>query len=103
MSEFYPVHDEPQLPRPPPKIYPSKTYDVTNPGARVKFLYPLATTHCIGIEPGQTLSGVRVADHVVAQLRNMQDELIFKPSSNAMPDVVQAIPLGAGDEPTLKR
>lgn len=104
MSDFYPIQDEQPRPRPPPKVYPTQVYDITNPSPRLKFLYPLATagspTHCIGIEPGQKLTGVRVADHVVAQLREVGDELVFAPAApKAMGDVVKAIPppLGAGD------
>jgi hypothetical protein len=94
MTQFYPTDDlnAPQ-PRPRPQVYPERVISVTNKTPRPKAFFPLVDgdhKRSIALEPGQTLSGVRVAEHVVEQLRR-DDEFAVVESPQRSGDVVKAV------------
>jgi hypothetical protein len=61
------------------KVYPCAMVDITNPTKRVKIIYtlsnPLNPAEAIGIEPGQTITGIKLATHVLDYLRTRDREL----------------------------
>lgn len=69
--------------RPKPERYPTRVVDIHNTTKRVKVIYPLNTANHaegLGIEPGQTITNVEVAEHVIEQ-QQAQGELIITPSA----------------------
>jgi hypothetical protein len=81
-------------PPPPLKVFPSMLVDVFNPSTskRVRIIYPMATPDAIGIEPGQKLRNVRMALHVIEQLRAQDEaELKLHPHSINQPLVITEV------------
>jgi len=76
-------------PPPPSKVYPSTMVNVHNPSKRLRVLYPMATAESFAIEPGQTIGKVRMALHVIEQVRAQgAAELKLDPLSKDQPLVI---------------
>ena len=75
-------------------VYPCTEVDITNPTRRVKIIYTLNNPHnlaeAIGIEPGQTITGIKIATHVLDYLRTRDRELEIAQPARAAGDMVEA-------------
>jgi hypothetical protein len=78
-----------ERPPPKPRVFPSTMVSVYNSGRRPRIIYPMATDVSLYLAPGEKQEGVRMALHVIDQLREQgAAEMKLDPHSLDQPLVI---------------